>query len=127
MNPFTKYLSQWSNDDGFLSFVEYWDRLERLVIAIYRGKTALDAAEPEFQLVWPWLRSKYSAWENILQPYWQATRAAGDQTHTDPFNLLLSIDGPNDIPGDWRIMQHLPAAREAINRYLVDKGGSAIR
>ena len=127
MNPFTKYLSQWSNDDGFLSFVEHWDRLERLVIAIYRGKTALDAAEREFQLVWPWLRSKYSAWEDILQPYWQATRAAGDQTHTDPFILLLSIDGPNAIPGDWRIMQHLPAAREAINRYLVDKGESAIR
>jgi hypothetical protein len=125
MNPFTKYLSQWTNDDSFLSFVERWDRLERLVIGVYRGKMDLDMAEPEFQLIWPWLRSKYLAWEEILQPYWQATRAAGDHTRIDPFRLLLGIDSPKDIPGDWRLMQHLPAAREAINRYLVDKGESA--
>lgn len=122
MNPFTKYLSQWSSDSNFAAFIEQWDRLERLVIAVYRGKTAPTEAGPEYDQVWPWLRKQYSHWEDTLRPYWQITRAAGEPTQTDPFQLLLDISAPAMIPGQWRAMQHLPAAREAINHYLVDQG-----
>jgi hypothetical protein len=118
MNPFTRFLSQWSDDTGFDEFVRQWDRLERLVIDVYRGKLAEDAAQPEFEQVWPWLRQRYPGWETTLTPYWQVTRAAGEPTQVDPFRLLLAIDNPAAIRGDWRAMQHLPAAREAINRYL---------
>lgn len=38
---------------------------------------------------------------------------------TDPFQLLLDLQLPAGITGNWRAMQHLPAAREAINRYLL--------
>lgn len=119
MNPFSKYLRQWSNDSQFEAFVEYWDRLERIVIGVYRGKTAVEAAAGEFERVWPWLRERYPDWAEILRPYWQATRAAGEPTHDDPFLLLLAFTEPAAIRGDWRAMQHLPAAREAINRYLI--------
>jgi hypothetical protein len=120
MNPFTQYLSQWSRDGDFAAFVEQWDRLERLVVGVYRGKLNVDRAAPEFEALWPWLRREYGAWAGALRPYWQATRAAGEPTQTDPFRLLLDIPAARAISGDWRAMQHLPAAREAINRYLVD-------
>ncbi len=120
MNPFTRYLSQWSTDDSFTAFVADWDRLERLVIGVYRAKLAVAAAEPEFTQVWPRLRRRYAQWADPLRPHWQATRAAGAPTQTDPFGLLLAIAAPEAIPGDWRAMQHLPAAREAINRYLLE-------
>lgn len=122
MNPFTKHISQGSAKTEFWTFVAHWDRLERLVINVYRGKTTPTTTEPEFDTVWSWLRQGYPEWEEVLRPYWQATRTAGEPTRTDPFTLLLSIILPDDIPGDWRAMQHLPAAREAINRYILDLG-----
>ncbi len=120
MNPFTKYLSQWSADHPFSDFVAYWDRLERIVIEVYREKRDVASAASEFNEVWPWLRHHYPEWHDILRPYWQSTRAAKQPTRTDPFRLLLDITDTAAIIGDWGAMQHLPAAREAINRYLID-------
>ncbi len=122
MNPYSKFLGRKSDDQRFLAFVEQWDELERLIIDVYRGQMTVAAATADYERVWPALKAQYSQWEATLRPYWQLTRAAGEPTATDPFRLLLAIDAPANIPGDWRAMQHLPAAREAINRYLVDSG-----
>ncbi|GJM41140.1 MAG: hypothetical protein DHS20C20_14220 [Ardenticatenaceae bacterium] len=78
-------------------------------------------AEPLFVSVWPWLRRAYGGWEGALRPYWQQTKAAGELTQTDPFKLLLDLETPADILGNWHAMQHLPAAREALNRLLRDQ------
>lgn len=122
-NPFTRFLSQWSRDGSFEAFVTHWDVLEQVVVGVYREKmTAADAA-PLFDEAWPWLREAYPDWEAALRPYWEPTLAGGKQVTQDPFRLLLAIPNPAAIPGDWTAMQHLPAAREAINRYVVDAGG----
>ena len=42
-------------------------------------------------------------------------------TRTDPFRLLLAFEHPADIRDDWNAMQHLPAAREALNRFVVSQ------
>lgn len=119
MNPFSKYLSQWSADRDFNAFVAQWDRLERLVVAVYRQKIDITAAEAEFESIWPGLRRDYEMWGAALRPLWQSTRAGGKATQVDPFQLLLDLQSPADIIGNWLAMQHLPAAREAINRYLL--------
>lgn len=119
MNPFTNFLRQWLADDDFDAFVAYWDRLERLTIQVYRQKITVTAAEPEFAAVWPWLRERYGRWQSTLEPFWRQTTAAGAPTQTDPFRLLLEKQSPADIPGDWWAMQHLPAAREALNHYVL--------
>ncbi|MFO7661872.1 MAG: hypothetical protein R6X18_04680 [Chloroflexota bacterium] len=120
MNPFTKYLRQWSGDSELTAFIDDWDRLERLVISVYRGKLEPEAAAAEFDLVWPRLGKRYQKWQEILMPYWTNTQVAGKAVETDPFRLLLGLPNPLAIPGNWQLMQHLPAAREAINRYLAD-------
>ena len=120
-NPFTRFLRQKAADDGFHTFIAHWDRLEWVIVGVYRDKIDRAAAEVHYAQVWPWLRLEYPRWQAALQPHWQATRAAGEPTQVDPFALLLDIAAPADIVGDWRAMQHLPAAREAINRYLVDR------
>jgi hypothetical protein len=120
MNPFTRFLNQWSKNRKLDEFIAYWDALETIVIHVYRQKVSLDEAGPEFERVWAWLRARYGAWEGVLRPYWQQTKAAGEPTQTDPFRLLLDIQNPAAILGDWRAMQHLPAAREALNLYLQD-------
>lgn len=121
MNPFTKFLRQWSTDASFDTFAAYWDRLERLTIQVYREKVTPAAAQPEFEEVWPWLRKQYGRWQSLLEPYWRQTVAAGEHTRTDPFLLLLEKESVAAILGDWRAMQHLPAAREALNRYILAK------
>lgn len=123
MNPFTRFLQQWSQQPDLAEFIAYWDRLEILVIGVYREKIAAAEAEAEFREVWPWLRRRYGQWEEGLRPFWRATKAAGEPTHTDPFRLLLAIEQPQDILGDWRAMQHLPAAREALNQFIRDHSG----
>jgi hypothetical protein len=124
-NPFTHFLKQWSRGNQDLElFIAHWDTLEQLVVQVYRGKQTAVAAKPDFERVWPWLRQHYGAWEAALRPYWQQTRAAGAPTQLDPFALILALDSPEAILGDWHLMQHLPAAREALNRYLRDQSAS---
>lgn len=118
MNPFSRFLSQWSQNRPLNEFVAQWDELERTVVNVHREKMSLAEAEPIFSEVWPWLRQQYGQWEALLRPYWQQTKAAGELTKQDPFQLLLAFNAPSDILGNWFAMQHLPAAREALNRFL---------
>jgi hypothetical protein len=119
LNPFSRFLGQWSHNRPFTEFVAQWDELEAVVIRVYRQKMTPDAARATFEQVWPWLRQQYPAWEEALRPFWQQTKAGGQPTRTDPFQLLLAFDQPEAILDNWRAMQHLPAAREAINQYLL--------
>ena len=120
MNPFTKFISQWSADSAFNEFVDQWDRFEQIVISVYRGKLEPYVAGDEYTRVWSWLRARYGGWSDLLAPYWQSTQAAGEPTRTDPFQLLLDLETASAIRGNWKAMQHLPAAREALNRYLLE-------
>ncbi|MCA9971558.1 MAG: hypothetical protein KC425_15145 [Anaerolineales bacterium] len=122
-NPFTRFLSQWSTDGRLQAFVAHWDRLERVMVQVYREQRTPADARAEFEAVWPWLRRAYEGWEGELRPFWQQTRAGGAPTQTDPFRLLLAIERPAAILGDWRAMQHLPAAREALNQLVLSRGG----
>lgn len=119
MNPFSRYLRQWNEDKGLEVFVSYWDRLERVMVAVYRQKCTPAEAEGEFGVVWAWLRQEYPRWQEVLRPYWQSTWAAGEPTQVDPFQLLLDLPTVQAIGGDWNRMQQLPAAREALNCYLL--------
>jgi aromatic ring-cleaving dioxygenase len=121
MNPFTRFLRQWTKDRLLAEFIAYWDRLEKLVVLVHREKMTLAVAESEFAQVWPWLRQNYGGWAEVLRPYWQQTKAADELTQTDPFQLLLDIESPSAILDNWHAMQHLPAAREALNLYVRDQ------
>lgn len=119
MNPFTRFLNQWSDNHSLDEFIAHWDLLERVVVLVYRQKMTLDEAEEPFRQAWPWLRQQYGQWEEILRPFWQQTQAGSQPTQTDPFRLLLRLEKTADIPDNWNAMQHLPAAREALNRLVL--------
>ena len=93
------------------------------MVQVHRERMGIAAAEPAFNEVWPWLRQHYGRWSGELRPFWQQTQAAGEITQADPFQLLLDIDSPAAILGDWQAMQHLPAAREALNLYIQAQAG----
>jgi hypothetical protein len=119
VNPFSRYLRQWSQSHALDEFVAYWDALEYVVVSVYREKQTAVAAAPEFSRVWPWLRRHYPHWQASLTPFWQLTTVAGAPAPADPFQLLLDLDSPERISGNWEAMQVLPAAREALNRFIL--------
>ena len=121
VNPFSKFLRQWSKNDALDEFAAYWDRLEAVMVQVYRRKITVTEARVEFDAVWPWLQQAYGMWAESLRPFWQQTHAGGQPTQQDPFQLLLAFTQPEDILGDWKAMQHLPAAREALNHLVLDQ------
>jgi hypothetical protein len=124
MNPFTNFLSQWSRNKSFATFVEQWDVVEHLMVQVYREKLPVADAETQFNETWSWVRKQYPRWSEQIRPFWQQTKAAGKTTEVDPFQLILDIQHPQDILGDWRAMQHLPAAREAINQFILSESNT---
>lgn len=107
------------------AFIADWDRLERLVIDVYRrGETdGQDEAE------WQWLRGALAGRHEAaaLAPHWRGVLAGGEALAADPFLALLSLSRAADLVDNRRAMQLLPAAREALNRWLLALGGGGGR
>lgn len=128
-NPFTRWLrglappgegAGKSPNQTADALIADWDRLERLVIDVYRrGESdAQDEAE------WAWLRGALIGRSDLeaLAPYWQGVRAGGQVLASDPFLALTAIPRAADLVDNRGAMQLLPAAREALNRWLLALG-----
>ncbi len=125
MNPFTRFLSQRLPRGPFTEFVRHWDELEALVIRVYKAGRVAPADETVFDRTWPWLQRQYPRWAKALAETWPETRIAGQIAPEDPFQRLLAAQSAAAFVGDWAAMQHLPAAREALNRYLLAQANRA--
>ncbi len=119
MNPFSRYLSQWSQDRALRAFVAEWDELERLVIRVYKAGQATEADEAQFSRLREELVRQYPPLAPSLEPLWKQARVAGRSAAQDPFLRLIDADCAARFVGDWEAMQYLPAAREAVNRALL--------
>lgn len=124
VNPFTRFLRQWSDDKDLHTFIEHCDALEALVVRIYRQGEATAADEAEYQALRRWLRAHYRSWKEALKPYWQNAGVQDDRRQADPFEVLLRVEEASEFAGDWRIMQQLPAVREALNRLVLKRSGA---
>jgi hypothetical protein len=122
MNPFTKALLTQINNPSLVEFIENWDLLEALVIRVFKNKSITRADEAEHQRLRDWLRKNYLLWQPALLSYWPKALVAGELAQEDPFAFLLAVQEASDFVNNWAAMQTLPAAREALNRYLVDTG-----
>ncbi len=121
MNPFTRFLSRHLHDPSLTDFIAHWDRLERLIIAVYKRQQALPADEAEWSAIRPWLLTHYPRWQPALAAFWPQTRAGGQPTAADPFAALLAPDRAATFIHNWPALQTLPAAREALNQLLQQK------
>ncbi len=119
MNPFTRFLSQWSKDEPLHEFIPHWDTLEALAIRVYKSGRATAEDEVQHQEARAALQKLYPALSDKLRPYWQQARVAGHPEHGDPFAFLLAPAHAAEFVGHWAALQHLPAAREALNQLLV--------
>jgi hypothetical protein len=126
-NPFSRFLRSRLPDRSAEAdaFVAAWDRLETLVVDVYRRGGADAADEAELAALAADLAARYRAVARALEPHWRAATAAGRPVTADPFLALLSAPGAAWFAGNRAALQQLPAAREAINRWLVELAGEA--
>ena len=123
MNPFTRFLNQWSGRQNLSDLIQRWDQLEQLAIAVYKRGAAEAEDEAAYALLKNWLDQHYGAWEEPLAPFWTDSPVGGSLDHQDPFRFLFQYERASAFVGNWAALQHLPAAREALNRYLQDSVG----
>jgi hypothetical protein len=124
MNPFTRAILaklrlDKRRDRQAQDFVRRWDALEALVIRVYKAGQVSPEDETEHRRVHGWLTVNYPAWQPGLEPHWRLTRVAGELATEDPFAYLIEKQNAARFIGDWRAMQALPAAREALNNFLI--------
>lgn len=119
MNPFTRFLSQWLRNDTIEEFILPWDAVEALVIRVYKNGRATAEDEEGYRQARATLQKIYPKLAEGLRPYWQQARVGGRLEHDDPFLFLLTPDRAADFVDNWVAMQHLPAAREALNQYIL--------
>jgi hypothetical protein len=121
MNPFSRFLRQWSEDENVHRLLEHCDALEALVIRVYKRGEATAADEAEYQAVRRWLRANYGKWEARLSPHWRTAQVAGREVRVDPLLELLEHESAASFIGDWEAMQRLPALRQALNQMLLEE------
>jgi len=119
MNPFTDTLVAQIDDAEAAAFVSYWDRLEALVIRVYKGKEATAEDAEEWAAIRQWLETHYPHWREALHPFWQDATIGGKPATSDPFEFLLNVQKAAEFLENWPAMQTLPAARQAINGWLI--------
>ena len=117
-NPFTRFLLGRGSRGRLDEFIRQWDIVETLVVSTFRqeGDPGTDALT--WQKTRAWLLAEYPEFEATLAPFWKGAKIAGKPAQTDPFLALLTFKELEQFEGNWTAMQILPAAREAINRYL---------
>ncbi len=131
LNPFTKILGSRLSDfdearPEIDNFVRHWDRLESLVISVYKSGEVDVTARSEFDLVTAWLSEHFANYETALARHWstQGTQVDGARDAADPFRSLFEHRQASSFVDDWGAMQTLPAAREALNRWLIELADS---
>jgi len=124
MNPFTKALATGLRSRRLKAFIARWDALEALVVRVYRAGTAAPEDERAFARLKAWLTRHYPEWQAALEARWRAALRAGQPCADDPFRHLLSAAHASDFCGSWTHMQALPAAREALNRLILEESAS---
>lgn len=121
MNPVTAMLVRQVGDRKIARFIERWDALEALVIRVYKGARATPVDERLYKRLRPELRTKLRRYGPELDQYWPKATVGGKLAKHNPFLTLLRAEHPSVFVGNWPAMQMLPAARQALNEWLLDQ------
>jgi hypothetical protein len=113
-NPYTARLLDGLADapDEVTAFVQHWDRVEALVVDVYRRGAAGAEDEAEWRYLRGWLTGRYAA---LSGPIHAADRPEGP----DPFRSLLAWPSAGSFAGNRLALGTLPGAREALNGWLL--------
>ena len=121
MNPVTQTLVEQIHDSALIDWLEAWDKIEQVVIRVFRGAAVSRRDEQDFIATKRWLIKRHPTYANALDPYWRNALIKGSGPATnDPFESLLAFEQARDFVGNFEAMKLLPAVRQSINEWLLD-------
>ncbi|MGA9531448.1 MAG: hypothetical protein WBR18_01920 [Anaerolineales bacterium] len=118
-NPVTNSLLSRIDDESLHRWVDMWGQLERLAVSVYRCERAGWRARRRYRALRRQLNAGYAGWQDEFAGHWEGQTVGGKPLIVDPFASLLAIESASDLVDNWPALQLLPAAREALNGYLV--------
>ena len=89
---------------------------------MFRGKAANAVDEIEYTQLRTWLHANYEQWRTALEPHWRQAKVVGQLAVEDPFAKLFAPSHATDFLNNWPALQALPAAREGLNRLVLEVG-----
>lgn len=119
-NPFTRSLTAALRSRRVADYVAHWDALEALVLRVYRASTPSAHDTREFAALQRWLRAHHPRHAATLETHWRSALIGGAPARTDPFIFLIEHSDAAAFAGNWRAMQTLAGAREALNRMVLE-------
>jgi hypothetical protein len=119
-NPFTRAIAATLRERRLREFITLWDPIEALIVRVYRGAAATPADEREYAALRPRAQKVHAHFRDALAPHWRTAKVAGAPATEDPFAALLRRESAAAFLGDWPAMQALPAAREALNKLILE-------
>jgi hypothetical protein len=122
MNPVTRRLLDEIDDPELAAFALAWDSFEECLVRIYRDGDCPPELEQRHAELRATVARDLGSWERDLRPLWLATRIEGAAPAQSPFQTVVAVRRPRDVIGNRALMRTLPAAREAINHLLLDRG-----
>jgi hypothetical protein len=120
MNPFTRYISRSLRERHLRRFITLWDQVEMLAIAHYRQKGTAPGDPARWKQARLGLLRLFPKFRERLQPHWADAKAGGAPAAADPFASILALETLEAVAGNWLALQTLPAAREALNRLVLE-------
>ena len=100
------------------AFVAAWDAFETLVVHLHRAGRADGRDERDHARLAAWLAAAYPRHAPALATHWPGTTVAGVPAAADPFRTLIERPSAAALAADRAVLSWLPAAREALNRWL---------
>ena len=120
-NPFSRFLGRRVNDRALNEFRQNWDALETLIVQLFREELDPLQMQTEWTRLRRLTRRQYAQFSDQLDPLWRQALIQGKLAKKDPF---LSVTAPAqavEFVANWDMMQTLPAARESLNKLMVNQ------
>lgn len=118
-NPFTRFLNSNQQDRHLDRFIILWDAMEERCIDTYQAGDCTPDENRDWQLLRANLRKAYGKVSELLAPHWKTATIKGRPVDKDPFLHVLQTGSLEEVIDNWSLLQHLPPAREAINRCIL--------
>jgi hypothetical protein len=117
MNPVTRRLLDDIDNPDLADLALGWDRLEERIVRIYRTGACSPEEAAAYAADRNSLQPGIRRYERALEPHWKLSPVA-----VDPFQAVLAVDDGRAVVANWELMRLLPAAREALNGLLLERG-----
>ena len=121
MSLTTKTIYLKLQDSPMRTFLGNWVMYEDLLVSIHANGQIEDEDQDLLGSLRLALKHQYRQWADVLRPYWQQVKVAGQALRQDPFLDLLETSVFSCFSGSYEAVEGLSAVRQTLNLMVSDQ------